>query len=524
MKRITSKQVLFILIPFWLLLGITPVVSTIINVLFRSDYSLAKFFSLFFTSYSSLGTSVIIAISVAFIATAAGLMFGILLVKINLPARNLIAVLIAVPLFLPPYINAVSWANIFGKKGMLFSIFGSRIADISSSFFFSEFGVIFVLSLSFLPIAVLLVMAGLSAIPANLEEAARLHTSWGYTIRKITIPMITPSIIASASIIFLFAVGEFSVPMTLRVPVFTTDILTQFSAFYNFEHASSLSIFLALVTLGIISIERIYETSKSYSAPSKKDTFSVRIHPGKWKIPIFIILLSLCGIIILPYLFLAVKAGSFQAIITSVITSGSSIIRGFAFSLVSAGIVTLIGFLFTIAVTGRKQGNTIETLMLFCFAMPSIVIGIGLVNLWNNTATQLIYHSSAIIIVGYIGQNLYISYKILRASYYKVPASYIEAAALSGAGWFGKNFYITFPLLKEALLASFVLSFIFCFKDLGITMIVYPAGMDTFPVRLLTMMANSSESYIAAQSLVMVLATIVPLCMAYFYYTWRKIK
>jgi iron(III) transport system permease protein len=86
-----------------------------------------------------------------------------------------------------------------------------------------------------------------------------------------------------------------------------------------------------------------------------------------------------------------------------------------------------------------------------------------------------------------------------------------EAAQIVGAGWFRRLAFIVAPLAGRGLVAAWLVGYIFCLRDTGITMIVYPPGQDTLPVRIFTLMANSPPGFIAALCVMMIAATLLPL-------------
>nr|MDQ3959859.1 hypothetical protein [Pseudomonadota bacterium] len=64
--------------------------------------------------------------------------------------------------------------------------------------------------------------------------------------------------------------------------------------------------------------------------------------------------------------------------------------------------------------------------------------------------------------------------------------------------------------------------YIFCLRDTGITMLVYPPGHDTLPVRLFTLMANSPFERVAALCVVLIAATLLPLTVVgLLWMRWR---
>ena len=73
---------------------------------------------------------------------------------------------------------------------------------------------------------------------------------------------------------------------------------------------------------------------------------------------------------------------------------------------------------------------------------------------------------------------------------------------------------IVAPIAKRGLIAAWVIAYIFCLRDLGITLVVYPPGFDTLPVRILTLMANGAPSLIAALCVILIVVTLLPLFVA----------
>ncbi len=86
-----------------------------------------------------------------------------------------------------------------------------------------------------------------------------------------------------------------------------------------------------------------------------------------------------------------------------------------------------------------------------------------------------------------------------------------ESAQVAGASWVRRIVRIVVPLSGRGLLAAWLLGYIFCLRDLGITMLVYPPGGDTLPVRTFTLMANGPPDLIAALCILMVAVTLLPL-------------
>src|SRR6516165_3673505 len=89
-----------------------------------------------------------------------------------------------------------------------------------------------------------------------------------------------------------------------------------------------------------------------------------------------------------------------------------------------------------------------------------------------------------------------------------------RAGAGGGASWIATLRSIVAPLASRGLLAAWLISFVFALRDVAISIVVYPPGADTLPVRILTLMANGAPSLIAALCIILIAVTLLPLAAA----------
>jgi iron(III) transport system permease protein len=123
---------------------------------------------------------------------------------------------------------------------------------------------------------------------------------------------------------------------------------------------------------------------------------------------------------------------------------------------------------------------------------------VGLIALWNHSATAMVYASSAMIVLAYLAQYSALTSRMSAAVLGSVPTSLEDAAQMSGAPWLARIGTVVLPIALPGVLAAWIVAFIFCLRDLGASMLVYPAGADTLPIRIFTLMANGAPSTIAA--------------------------
>ncbi|ODS31738.1 MAG: ABC transporter permease component [Candidatus Scalindua rubra] len=513
-KRFTLYITIFLLIG----IGLAPVISMFIRSLFvDGEFSLKNYETLFRSNreWRLLFNSLTLAGTTTFITVLLGVPLGTLFAKTDLPLKRLFTILFVIPLLIPSYILAIAWFYCLGRSGIVAGAFDGSVGIFTSNLLFSFPGALFVMVSALLPIVIILTMTYLRMVNPNLEEVAILYGSWTMVLRKITIPLITPGIALAALIVFILTLGEFGVPSSLRFDVYPVESFTQFSAFYDFNTATATAIPLGIITLMVLIVERLFLRKKTFIFRKMGSEKTMVIIPlGKTK-PFLIAFVSILVfiLVIIPLCILLHKSVSISAYAEAFIRSVGSIMRSLVYASVGATCLVVFGFFlgYLLARKATRLPYAVDSIAIFLFALPGAVIGIGLSSLWNTPETNFIYASMCIIIFGYIAQYTALGERIMAATFSHVPHSMEEAAQIVGAGWYRRLFKILVPLAKRGMVATWLICFIFCLRDIGITMMVYPPAHDTLPVRIFTLMANSPEDVISALCVIMIMITLLPL-------------
>jgi iron(III) transport system permease protein len=472
-----------------------------------------------------MGHSLQLSLLTASIATLIGVPLGILLGKTDLPLRGSLTLLLTAPLLIPPYVLAVAWFSILGRTGVLGGILPDAWSQKISSEFFGLWGCTFMLASAFMPIAMLLTITFLRTVNPQLENAARLISRWSSVLFRITLPLVLPAIAFAAVLIFLLSFGEIGVPMYLRFAVYPTEILTQFAAFYDFRTATVAAVPLLVVTLVILGLQaglhqRVLQLGRRTASEE-----TVQISLGPWRFPLLALVAAFAIVVVgSPLGALLAESWSLATYQVALTRAGDSVIRSLAFAAAGATALAVLGFFWGYLTERRTLSFwwTNEWLAFLLLALPGSVIGIGLISVWNTAATNFIYASPVILILGYLTQYAILPMRVVSASLAAVPRSLEEAAWLSGAGWFITLRRIVAPLASRGLLAAWLISYVFSLRDVAMSIVVYPPGYDTLPVRILTLMANGAPSLIAALCIILIAITIVPLGAAGLWFKFAQ--
>ena len=462
-----------------------------------------------------LRNSFTLALLTALLTAAAGVPLGVLLGKTDLPLRRVFTLLLTVPLLVPPYIAAISWFHVFGRNGVVARWLGTAAAGHASDWYFGLWGCVWVLSIAFLPAMVLLTIFYLRTVSARLEEAARVLAGWPQVLRSVTLPLIFPGVLLAASLVFLLALGEIGVPLFLRYDVYSVNAFIQFSAFLDFRSAAAASVPLALAAALILSAEWILlrdPLHQSARAFGRGRALRIRLGAYRWPLAALVALMSLVTVI-LPLLVLVGHSASAAAWAEAWWRAAGSAFRSVLFASAGASILTAVGFVIGQMIHTRSLGiwRGVDLITLILFVLPASVTGLGLISLWNRPGTAFLYGTPLMILFGYTAQYLALSSRATVAALTQIPSSMEESARMTGAGWARRTAFITAPMARHGIIAAWLITYIFCLRDLGVSMIVYPPGGDTLPVRIFTLMANAPESVVTALCSMMIALAIVPL-------------
>jgi molybdate transport system permease protein len=210
----------------------------------------------------SVLTALRLSIECASAATAASLVLGVplawVLARVRVPGMALFRALVTLPLVLPPVVGGVALLLAFGRNGVigrdLDSWFGLTLP-------FTTPGVIVAETFVAMPFLVVTVEGALRNADRELEEAAATLGASRLTVfRRVTLPLIWPSVLAGAVLCWARALGEFGATITFagNYPGTTQTMpLAVYNALENDpESAIALSLLLLLVAITVLTALR----------------------------------------------------------------------------------------------------------------------------------------------------------------------------------------------------------------------------------------------------------------------------
>jgi len=194
----------------------------------------------------------------ATLATALSLLLGVplawVLARTRLPGRAVLRALVTLPLVLPPVVGGVALLLALGRRGIvgqhLDAWFGITIPFTTTAVVLAETFVA-------MPFLVITVEGALRAADVRYEEAsASLGASRWTTFRRVTLPLIAPSVVAGSVLCWARALGEFGATITFAGNFPGTTQTMPIAVYIALETdpdaAIALSLVLLLVSVAIL--------------------------------------------------------------------------------------------------------------------------------------------------------------------------------------------------------------------------------------------------------------------------------
>jgi iron(III) transport system permease protein len=436
----------------------------------------------------------------ALLATLIGVPLGVALARVPVPSRPVWRIGLSAPVLLPPYVMGLAWVHLTGSAG--------------SQWTYSLAGAIVVLGLVFYPLSMLATEIAARRVEPRLEEAALVVASRSRVVRGITLPLVAPAVAAAALVIFVLAVSEFGVPGLLRVRVYTTEVFTAFSALYNFSRATILALPLLALSLVIAAVaaalvgERLIATRRGLpgAQPLAFEGWTTVAITGAGGV--------LAAAVAIPLAVLTREALGVESFSTVVQGSGEAIRNSLTLAAFGATVVTFLALWlgYARARMSRRFGVMADVLFVVHFAVPSTIVGVGLIGVWNRAGVLGdVYGTQAMLVLAYLARFLPVAALGLAATIRYVPTSHEEAAAVAGAGWWRTMRHVVLPQIPLALLATWIVVFILAFGELGASVLVAPPGEATLPIRVYTIIANTPPAHVAALALLQSMVVLAPL-------------
>lgn len=478
------------------------------------------------------------------IGVGGAIVFAWLIERSDLPCRRMIFVLILAPMVIPNMVYAMAWIQLLNpNNGMLnAALIAVRLGFIHVNGY-SMPAMIFVQGMLMMSHAYLLIAAPFRMIDPSWEEQSEIcGKSPLSTLRRITIPVLKPALLAIVAFFTVVGMETFDIPGTIGLPaqihLFSTRIYgathPDGGQLPDYGKASTLALMLVVFSYVLISIyRRQTRSSREFATITGRAFRSKRTALGPWRIPIFAaVMLMVCCTILLPIAELVWRSlipfyvhpwlatsslVSLNAYRTFVENDIVSAIYNTAIVAITAALVTCVvgaataWFVIRSPLPGRARGS-LSAIAFLPQAIPSVVIGLAVMFLYLSVPVP-IYGTIWIIVVALITKYLAYSTASMMAAQIQISPELEEASHLSGAGWFRTYRRISAPLIAPAFLSSFLWVCIQGIRELGTAIMLYSDKSQVLSTKVWNLWEGGYVAQACAVGVVTILFLLVLLCL-----------
>ncbi|PVB61830.1 iron ABC transporter permease [Labrenzia sp. 011] len=476
----------------------------------------------------------------AFAATLLGTFLALLIGLTDIRAKGVLVFLILLPMMIPPHVTAIAWIQTLGPASPVLRWLGLAPELGSTHPLYSRTGLVLLLTLQHAPLVFLLVRAALRSFPRELSDAARTSGAPALTLlRRVTLPLLGPSLLAGFALAFVAALGNFGINALIGIPArYTTLPVLVWRRLASFgpdvlPNVAVISIILALVALAAIVLQSLLQQRmRTGLIGLPQDPLAISLGRRRpcvealvWLFVASVLLLPAASLLAtalvrtygLPLSAETLTLDNF----TEVLWRQSVTLRAFANSTFIAGVAAavialtslLLGyFLAHRHVRHRRWAGVAFTQSEIAFAVPGLVMSIAFILAFIRPLPFFgvsIYGTLWIILIAYVSVFLAVGLKPVAAAFLQMDTSLEDAARVSGAGFFRRMRRIFAPLAAPSAASGAILVFLTAYNEVTVSALLWSTGNETIGTTIFNYEDGGYTTLAAAMSTVVVLATIV---------------
>ena len=256
------------------------------------------------------------------ITAGLAMVFGVILAlplawlvgRTNLYGKKFFRSLFVTTYMVPPYVGAMAWLRLLNPNVGTLNIFLKELFHLQENPFniYSIGGLVWVLATFYYPYAFITISRAMEKMDPSLEEASRISGASALkTLFTVTLPLMLPSIVAAALLVFVAAASCYGIPSIIGAPGQIYTVTTRIMDYVavgsqqGLTDATSLAVFLMAIALIILYVSEFASGRRDYVTVSGKSTRPNIVDLGRWRVPVTI-LVSLFALIVVVIPFVTV--------------------------------------------------------------------------------------------------------------------------------------------------------------------------------------------------------------------------
>jgi len=484
------------------------------------------------TAYPStmriLKNSILMAGTVGVLSTIIGLAFALVVERSRFRLRQFMRAFSLLPIITPPFVIGLAIIFMFGRAGW----FTSGILGLRVNFVFGYFGIVLAQTLSFAPMAFLILSGVIRSLDSALEEASyTLGSSRWHSFKTIIWPLLRPGLANAFLLSVIESLADFGNPILLGgdFDVLATSIYLAIVGRYDEMLAACLGLVLLSITLTTFIIQRYWVGNRSYVTVTGKPSRN-RLLPLPKGLDYTLVGGTILWVVLTVTLYGSVITGSFVKLwgINYEFTLQhykyflevglESYFTTLKLAAISAPITATMGLMVAYLVSrytffGKK---TFEFTSMLSFAIPGTIVGIGYVMTFN-TGPLFFAGTAMILIICFVFRNMPVGIRSGMAALQQIDVSLEEASITLGAS----NFYtlrkVVLPLIKPAIFSGLVFAFVRSMTAISAVIFLVTAKTKLATTVILGRIEGGKLGIATAYCTVLIVTMMIAIGIMYFF-------
>ncbi len=485
----------------------------------------ARFFSRKYYT-RALGNSIKVVSAATLLVMVIGVPLAYITTTFKIRGNRLINILVIISMLSPPFLGAYSWILMLGRNGEITQFLNRLGIELPSIYGFG--GILLVFTLKLFPYIYMYTKGALKKVDASLGEAAE---SLGYhgiqKVLRVSLPLVLPTILAGATIVFLRAFADYGTPYLLgegynTMPVIVyQEWVSETGA--NAYFASAVAMIMIVIAAIVFLIQKWITSRKNYTMSMLNPIRPKQLH-GLPNVLAHAYVYLIAILATLPQLYIILisfrntkgvmwaEGYGFSSYINVFTKSLSSILNTFEFGVIAIVIVVVLGTLFAY-LTVRKTNffsKILDVFIMFPYVIPGTIFGLLLLMTYNQPPLVL-SGTAAIIIISYVIRRMPYTVRSSAAILRQISPSIDEASASLGYGSMQTFFNVTLPVMVPGVISGAILSWITILNELSSTLMLYVGRTQTMTVTIFQEISRGGYGPAAALSTILTLTMITSL-------------
>ncbi|MEY2954301.1 MAG: hypothetical protein RLZZ401_2388, partial [Pseudomonadota bacterium] len=432
--------------------------------------------------------TLVLALLTAAGTTCMGTLMALMAERSTSRFQGPLKVLAMLPIITPPFVVGLGLILLFGRAGVVNQLLEWAWGIEPTRWFYGMLGVWVAQLFSFTPIAFMIMRGVVQGVAPSLEEAAQtLRADRSRTFMTVTLPLLKPGLANAFLVGFIESIADFGNPVVVggQFSVLSTEIFFAIvGAQYDQGRAASLAWVLTVFALAVFAIQRAVLGKQNYTTVSGKGDSGIAMPlPDGVRKTIYAVALPWIAFTVVVYLFafaggfvqtwgrdytptlnhfktaFALEWGQFGLIWAG--TAWNSLFTTIKLAAASAPLTAGAGLLiaYLLARTEFKGQGVFEFAALLAFAIPGTVLGVSYILAFNVPPLELT-GTGLIIVLCFMFRNLPVGVRAGTAAFKQLDKSLDEASLMLRASTAQTLLHVVLPLLKPALVAALVYSFV----------------------------------------------------------------